>query len=95
MLYAFTNDQKEILKFPISPVELRVMYPDVSFPPEPWDRVDLTHLNIFNVEPTKTSDMPALADGMMHKLIGAHWNEDGTKLVRDYTQIPVPPADAE
>lgn len=94
MLYAFLNDRKEVVKFPITPAEVRAMYPDVSIPPDPWDFTDLTHLSIYNVHPTKTADMPVPDEGMKNKLVRAVWNEDGTKLVRVYEQVPVTPPDA-
>lgn len=94
MLYAFTNDRKEILKFPIFPTEVRAMFPDVSFPPDPWDFTDLTYLNIYNVHPTSTADMPVPDEGMKIKLVGAEWNEEAGKFVRLYTQVPATPVDA-
>lgn len=91
MLYALTNDRKEIIKFPISATEVRAIYPEVSLPPDPWDFVDLTHLNVVNVAPTATVDMPVLEAGMKYRLDAAVWNEDGTKLLRVYSQVPATP----
>lgn len=94
MLHALINDEKQVVKFPISPAEIRAIHPDVSFPPEPWDRVDLRDLNIINVTPTATVDMPVPDEGMKNKLVRAEWNEDGTALVRVYEQVPATPPDA-
>lgn len=94
MLYALINDRKEVVQFPITPAEVRAMNPDVSIPPDPWDFTDLTHLNIVNVKPTKTSDMPVPDEGMKNKLVRAVWSEDVSDWVRIYEQVPVTPPDA-
>lgn len=88
MLHALINDDKEVLQFPISDAEIRAMFPNTSFPAGSLDDVDLTHLNIWPVEPDRTADMPTLAAGMKFKLDGAVWNADQTKLLRVYAQVP-------
>lgn len=88
MLHALINDAKEVLQFPLTDHAIRQMFPDTSFPVGPLDDVDLSHLNLVKVHPTRTEDLPVPDEGMKNQLHSAVWNDDQTKLVRVYVQVP-------